>query len=154
MRKLIVPLVAVIALLAFAAPGATAKPVKYTGKTSSGHKIKFTVKKGRIYNLTAGIATQCLSIQGGGRPMGGVEIFAFRGYVPLKSHNRFSYEQKPAFWWKEVTMNHDLWIKKRGNRITGRMRQQYQFLVPKYPIGTFSIYSCLGGAKFSARAKR
>src|SRR3712207_8074740 len=42
-----------------------------------------------------------------------------------------------------------LWIKKRGNTITGRMRQQYQFLVPKYPIGTFSIYSCLGGAKRS-----
>lgn len=34
------------------------------------------------------------------------------------------------------------------------MRLQYSFLVPKYPIGTFQIYSCLGGVTFSAKARR
>jgi hypothetical protein len=34
------------------------------------------------------------------------------------------------------------------------MRLQYQFLIPKYPPGTFVIYSCLGGAKFKAKAVR
>ncbi len=154
MKKLLVSLAAVVALLAMTAPAAGAKPVKYQGKTSSGHKITFTVKQNRIYNLTAGIRQACVSIQGGGAPMGGSEIYAFRGYVPLKAHNKFSYMQKPAFWWKEVTMNHELWVKKRGQKITGRMRQQYSFLVPKFPIGTFQIYSCAGGAKFTARAKK
>ena len=58
---------------------------------------------------------------------------------------------KPAFHYNEVKMNHELWLTKRPDGvIKGRMRLQYQFLIPKYPIGTFSIYSCLGGAKFRA----
>ena len=154
MKKFVLLLAAMAALFAVSAPAASAKPVKYVGKTSSGHKITFTVKKGRIYNLTAGIAAQCLSIQGGGAPISGAEIYSFRGYVPLKAHNRFKYMQKPAFWWKEVTMTHDLWVKKNGRNISGRLRQQYSFLMPKYPIGTFQIYSCLGGAKFKAKPKR
>ena len=62
---------------------------------------------------------------------------------------------KPAFHYNEVTMNHDLWLKRRGGGVmTGRMRLQYQFLIPKYPPGTFAIYSCLGGATFKAKAVR
>jgi hypothetical protein len=34
------------------------------------------------------------------------------------------------------------------------MRWQYEFLIPKYPIGTFAIYSCLGEATFAAKPKR
>ena len=75
-------------------------------------------------------------------------------YVPLKAHNRFTFMAKPAFHYNEVTMNHDLWVKRRGKRMSGRMRLQYSFLIPKYPIGTFVTYSCLGGAKFKAQAKR
>jgi hypothetical protein len=33
------------------------------------------------------------------------------------------------------------------------MRLQYSFLIPKYPIGTFTVYSCLGGGTFQARAQ-
>ena len=154
MRKIIVALAAVVALLAATAPAAVAKPVKYSGKTSSGHKITFKVDRGRIYNLTAGIRMSCLSIQGGGAPISGAEVFGFRGYVPLKAHNRYTFMEKPAFHYNEVTMNNDLWVKRRGRSITGRMRLQYSFMIPKYPIGTFTIYSCLGGAKFKAKAKR
>ena len=81
------------------------------------------------------------------------EIFGFTGSLPLKAHNRYTFEEKPAFHWREVTVNHDLWIKRRGNTIKGRMRQQYEFMISKFPIGTFSIYSCLGGAKFTAKAR-
>jgi hypothetical protein len=154
MRKLIAPLVAVVALLAVAAPAATAKPVKYVGKTDSGHKVTFKVNKGRIHDLTAGIRMSCIPIQGGGSPTGGSEIFGFRGSLPLRAHNRYTFMEKPAFHYNEVTMTNDLWLKKRGNRISGRMRLQYSFLIPKYPIGTFTVYSCLGGGKFKARAKR
>jgi hypothetical protein len=115
--------------------------------------VTFTVKNGRIHDLTAGVRTSCLSIQGGGAPMGGPEIFAFSGWLPLKAHNRYTFEDKPAFHWREVTTNHDLWIKRRGSRIKGRMRKQYQFMVSKFPIGTFSIYSCLGEATFTAKAR-
>jgi hypothetical protein len=29
----------------------------------------------------------------------------------------------------------------------------YQYLIPKHTPGTFSIYSCLGGATFKAKAQ-
>ena len=151
MRKTIIPLT-VIGVLGLAGAAAAAKPVKYVGKTSSGHKITFTVKNKRVYNLAAGIRMACIPIQGGGKPTGGSEVFGFRGYVPLKRHNSYSFMEKPAFHYNEVTMKNDLWLKRRGTRtITGKMRLQYSFLIPKYPIGTFSIYSCLGGATFKAK---
>ena len=151
MRRLSITL-SVVAALALAVPAQAAKGVKYKGKTSSGHKVTFTVKKKRIHNLTAGIRMSCIPIQGGGAPTGGSEIFGFRGSVPFKRHVKWSFMGKPAFHYNEVTMNHQMWTKKRpGGRIRGRMRLQYQFLIPKYPIGTFAIYSCLGGAKFKAK---
>lgn len=149
----IAPVLAAAATLALAAP-ASAKPVKYVGKTSSGHRITFTVNKGRVHDLTAGVRTSCLAIQGGGAPIGGPEIFGFRGSVPFRAHNRYTFMEKPAFHYNEVTMNNDLWLKRRGGGvISGRMRLQYEFLIPKYPPGTFSTYSCLGGATFKARAR-
>jgi hypothetical protein len=61
--------------------------------------------------------------------------------------------EKPAFYWNEVTMSNDLWLTRHGRRaITGRMRLQYSFLISKYPIGTFSVYSCVGGGTFKAKA--
>ena len=148
--KRTIPL-AIAAALALAAPASAAKGVKYVGKTSSGHKVTFTKKGERIHDLTAGVRMSCIPIQGGGSPTGGPEIFGFRGKVPFRKHVKFEFESKPAFHYNEVTMNHDLWMKRRpGRRIIGRMRLQYQFLIPKYPIGTFSIYSCLGGATFRA----
>src|SRR3954469_25382109 len=152
MRKTIVPL-AVLGLLALAGPASAAKALSYQGKTSSGHKITFQVKNGRIRDLTAGIRMSCIPIQGGGAPMGGVEIFGFRGSLKVKPHLRYSFMEKPAFYWNEVTMQNDLWLKRRGNRtIAGRMRLQYSFLISKYPIGTFAVYSCLGGGTFKATA--
>ena len=145
-------LASVTAALVVAAP-ASARAIKYTGKTSSGHKITFTVKRGRVHDLTAGIRMSCIPIQGGGIPLGGSEIFGFRGSVPLKRHVRFKFMAKPAFYYNEVTMSHDLWLKRRGRTISGRMRLQYSFLIPKYPPGTFAIYSCLGGGTFTARAR-
>lgn len=153
MKKAITPLT-VIALLALAAPAGAAKAVTYKGKTSSGHKVTYQVKNGRIHDLTAGIRMSCIPIQGGGMPTGGAEVFGFRGSLHVKPHLRYSFMEKPAFHYSEVTMKNDLWLRQRGKRtITGRMRLQYSFLIPKYPIGTFTIYSCLGGGTFKAKAR-
>ena len=146
-----------IALLAFAAPAGAATGTKYVGKTSTGHKITLTVQKnGLVSKLVAGIGISCLPIQGGGNPLAGAEVYAFRSteIKVQEPHNRFTFMAKPAFHYGEVTMNNELWLKKRGNTISGRMRRQYSFLIPKYPIGTFAIYSCLGGGKFKAKAQR
>jgi hypothetical protein len=152
MKKTVAPLT-VIALLALAAPASAGKVANYKGKTSSGHKVTFQVKSGRIHDLTAGIRMSCIPIQGGGTPTGGSEVFGFRGSLKVKPHLSYSFMEKPAFHYNEVTMKNDLWLKRRGKRtITGRMRLQYSFLIPKYPIGTFTIYSCLGGATFKAKA--
>jgi hypothetical protein len=152
MRRTIAPLT-LIALLALAAPASAGKAVTYKGKTSSGHKVTFQVKNGRIHDLIAGIRMSCIPIQGGGSPTGGSEVFGFRGSLKVKPHLSYSFMEKPAFHYNEVTMNNDLWLKQRGKRtITGRMRLQYSFLIPKYPIGTFTVYSCLGGGTFKAKA--
>jgi hypothetical protein len=141
---------AIVAALAMSGT-ASAQATDYVGKTDSGHKVTFTLKNGRMHELRAGVRMSCLPIQGGGAPMGGSEIFGFRGKTRMKPHIEFSFKSKPAFHYNEVTMNHDVWTDRRPNRnIAGRMRLQYSFLIPKYPIGTFSIYSCLGGAKFNA----
>ena len=98
----------------------------------------------------------CIPIQGGGAPMGGSDIFGLQGISwSLKRHQSLSVMGKPAFHWREVTQKHDLWLKRRGKGgvISGRMRLQYQFMISKFPIGTFSIYSCLGGATFKAKAR-
>jgi hypothetical protein len=144
---------AVVAALAMGGTAA-AEATDYVGKTDSGHKVTFTLKDGRMHELRAGVRMSCIPIQGGGAPMGGPEIFGFRGKTRMKRHIEFSFMSKPAFYYNEVTMNHDIWTNRRpGGAIAGRMRLQYEFLIPKYPIGTFSIYSCLGGAKFKASPK-
>jgi hypothetical protein len=136
------------ALLAISGTAA-GKAVDYVGKTDSGHKVTFTLKNGRMHELRAGVRMSCIPIQGGGAPTGGPEIFGFRGKTRMKPHIEFGFMSKPAFHYNEVKMNHDMWTDRRpGGIIKGRMRLQYQFLIPKYPIGTFSIYSCLGGAKY------
>ena len=95
----------------------------YKGKTSSGHKITFKIKNGRIHDLTAGVRMSCIPIQGGGRPTGGSEVFGFRGSLPVRRHQSYSFMEKPAFHFNEVTMNNELWLNRRGERtMTGRMR--------------------------------
>lgn len=153
MKRTVIPL-ALMALLALAGPASAGKPVTYQGKTSSGHKVTFKVKNDRIHDLTAGIRMSCIPIQGGGRPIGGSEAFGFRGSLRIKPHLSYSFKEKPAFHYNQVTMTNDLRLKRRGKRaITGRMRLQYSFLVSKYPIGTFQTYSCLGGGTFKAKAR-
>ena len=153
MKKTITTLTA-ITVLGLAGPASAGNSLTYTGKTSSGHKVTFKVKNKRIHDMTAGIRMSCIPIQGGGRPTGGSEVFGFRGSLPIKRHLRYTFMEKPAFHFNEVTMTNDLWLKRRGKRtFAGRMRLQYSFLVSKYPIGTFAIYSCLGGGTFKAKAR-
>ena len=146
---------AVIAALALAGPAAAAKTTTYKGKTSAGHPITIKVKKNKIRYILGGVRMSCLSIQGGGAPMGGSDVFGLEGSMPVKRHQSHSVMGKTAFHWREVTMKHDLWLKRRGKGgvISGRMRLQYQFMISKFPIGTFSIYSCLGGGTFRAKAR-
>lgn len=149
--KITMTTLTVVAALALAGPAA-AKMTTYKGKTSAGHPVTMKLERGKIRYLVAGIRTSCIPIQGGGRPLGGSEIFGFKSTVlRVRPHNRFTFTAKPAFHFKEVSLNHDLWLQRRGSGFSGRMRLQYQFLVSKFPIGTFAIYSCLGGATFKAR---
>jgi hypothetical protein len=154
MRKLI-SLMAAAALIAVAAPAANAaKGIPYQGKASGGEKVTFTLRKNRLIEFVTGVPTTCLSIQGGGAPMTGMEFWNFTDIKLGLKDFKWSEESKPSFFYNEVTRNHTLTVQRAGrNRIKGKIRVQYEFLIPKYPIGTFSIYSCLGEATFSARAK-
>ena len=78
MNKLTATVLAVAALCALAVPAgaAAAKPVKYVGKTSGGHKVTFKLYGGKkIDDFETGIPTTCISIQGGGAPMTGVDVW-------------------------------------------------------------------------------
>src|SRR5262245_22528653 len=87
MRKLL-SVTAVAALCAAAGPAAAdaAKPVQYKGKTNAGHKITFGLKGIKATKVTSGVPVTCLSIQGGGAPMTGVQPLYF-GWMKLPFRN-------------------------------------------------------------------
>ena len=144
---------ALIAALAVATPANAGKAVTYKGKTSSGHRIKFKLNRGRVQNLIRRRARELHPDQGRL-----ALIRRLRG-VPLPRPGPDEAQDAPqrpgqaGLPLQGDAINQDLWLKRRGRRaITGRMRLQYSFLLPKYPIGTYTIYSCLGGATFKAKA--
>jgi hypothetical protein len=154
MKKLTTALLCLVALIALpAAASAAAKPVEYAGKTSSGHKVTFKLKGKQISGFETGAPVTCIPIQGGGQNFVGAEPIQL--WFRVNRTEEFTAELKPAFYYNEVTMNFRVITKKlRNGRIKGSLRWQYEFLIPKYPIGTFSIYSCLGEASFSAKPVR
>lgn len=156
MRRLSV-LVAVAAVLAVVAPSAhAASGVKYAGKGSGGHEVKFRLVKNKMWDFATGIPMQCLPIQGGGAPISGAEPWVFEWVrLGLKDY-KIQESRKPAFHFNEVTQNHTVNTsrRRRDGSITGSIRLQYSFMIPKFPIGTFSIYSCLGHMKWTARPVR
>ena len=147
-------LLALAGLLVSAGPAA-AKSTTYVGKTSSGHKITFKLKGNKVVNPEAGIGVTCLPIQGGGTPKTGADYMYPLIKIRLGTTKKFQTEQTPAFYWRKVLVNQQFTSRRgRNGRITGKLRMQYSFLVSKYPIGTFSIYSCLGTATYKAKPKR
>jgi hypothetical protein len=155
MKKLTATLIAVAAcaVVALPATAAAAKPVKYAGKTSSGHKVTFKLAGKRAVDFVTGAPVTCIPIQGGGQSFVGAEPLVYNFLINRTVE--FQSKIKPAFYYNEVTANFRFTSKKQRNgTIKGTMRWQYQFLIPKYPIGTFSIYSCLGEATFAATPKR
>jgi acid phosphatase class B len=156
MKKLTATLIAVAACAVVALPttAVAAKPVKYQGKSSSGHKVTFKLGNGkRAVDFVTGAPVTCIPIQGGGQSFVGAEPLVYNFLINRTVE--FQSKIKPAFYYNEVTANFRFTSKKlRNGTIKGTMRWQYQFLIPKYPIGTFSIYSCLGEATFSATPKR
>jgi hypothetical protein len=150
-RKLTATLIAVVAACALAVPaGAAAAPVKYKGKTSSGHKVTFKLVRGKkAVNFVTGAPVTCIPIQGGGQNFVGAEPWVYT--FNIGGTQEWQSKIKPAFYYNEVTANFRVTSKKlRNGTIKGHLRWQYEFLIPKYPIGTFSIYSCLGEATFRA----
>ena len=151
MKKLTTALLCLVALVALPATASAAKPVKYTGKTSSGHKVNFKLVKGKkAVDFETGAPVTCIPIQGTGQTFVGAEPIAL--WFGINRTHEFQAEVKPAFYYNEVTMNFRVKSKKlRNGTIKGHLRWQYEFLIPKYPIGTFTIYSCLGEATWTAK---
>jgi hypothetical protein len=154
MRTLIAVTVAAV-LLAAAAPAANAKAVPYKGKTTGGHEMTFTYSKGKMRNVSTAVPMTCLSIQGGGAPISGAELWQFTWIkVPLTKYT-WSETSKPSLYYSDVKRTHTVTTRRaRNGKISGSIRVQYSFLIPKYPIPSFAIYSCLGNTKFSAKPTR
>ena len=147
-------ILALAGLLATAGPAA-AKSIPYVGKTSSGHKITFKLRGNKVVNPQAGIGVTCIPIQGGGTPRTGADYMYPLIKIKLGTKKKFKTEQTPAFYFRNVLVNQEFTSRRgRNRRITGKLRMQYSFLISKYPIGTFIVYSCLGTATYKAEPKR
>jgi hypothetical protein len=155
MRKLIT-FVAVAALFAAAVPSAqAAKATPYKGKTSAGHKITFRVAKGKMRKVVTGIPMTCIPIQGGGQPQIGLDLWTAEGLKVPTRNLKVTEKSASSLHYNEVTKNHTVSVRRNGNgTIGGSIRVQYSFLIPKFPIGTFAIYSCLGNVTFKAKPSR
>ena len=108
-----------------------------------------------MWNVVTGVPMTCLAIQGGGSPITGVEFWSFKWVdVGLKNYTHSDVE-KPSLYYGEVTRNHTITTSRtRRGTIKGAVRVQYSFLIPRYTPGAFSVYSCLGNMKFSAKRVR
>jgi hypothetical protein len=112
-----------------------------------------TLNGKQVDKFATGAPVTCIPIQGGGQNFVGAEPMVL--WFRINRTEEFQAELKPAFYYNEVTMNFRVISKKyRNGTVKGRLRWQYEFLIPKYPIGTFSIYSCLGEATFAAKPRR
>jgi hypothetical protein len=129
MRKLISVTAAALILLAVPQAAGAAKRVPYKGKTTGGHKVTFKLAKGKLWNFVTGVPMTCLSIQGGGAPISGAEVWNFK-WVDLGLKNyKFSEMSKPSFHYNEVTRNHTVTTRRAGRRaIRGAIRVQYSFM--------------------------
>ena len=107
MKKLTATLIAVAACAVVALPAtaaAAAKPVKYQGKTSSGHKVTFKFVNGkRAVEFVTGAPVTCIPIQGGGQSFVGAEPLVYNFLINRTVE--FKSEIKPAFYYNEVTAN-------------------------------------------------
>ena len=106
-----------------------------------------------LLRFVTGAPITCIPIQGGGQNFVGAEPMVL--WFGINRKVEFDAKLKPAFYYNEVTMHFRVITKKfRKGTIKGSLHWQYEFLIPKYPIGTFSIYSCLGEATFRAKPVR
>jgi len=123
MKKTLSFTIALAALLACAASASAAKPVKYQGKTSGGHKVTFKLVKGKkVVQFVTATPTQCIAIQGGGAPISGADLWNPPIYF-LVNHDNLKWQgmAKPAFHYNEVTKNYEVSSKKlRSGTIRGR----------------------------------
>jgi hypothetical protein len=132
-----------------------AKGIAYKGKTSQGHKITFRYSKGKMYKLVTGVSMTCIPIQGIGKPQIGLDLWTADGLKTNLKGLKVTEKSPSSMYYNEVTKHHTVKThRSRRGVITGSVRVQYSFLIPKYPIGTFTIYSCLGNMKFKAKPAR
>jgi hypothetical protein len=154
MKKTRTTLAVLGALGAAAAPAGAAKPVKYKGKTSEGLPVAFTFKKHRLYDMSSGIRTSCLPVQGSGSPTTNADLFSYKGYIGLRRKPvDFTLVDAVAGYYNKVTIHRSMStvLNRRTKAITATRRMQYEYLIPSYTPGTFTIYSCLGKDTFTAK---
>src|SRR3712207_4503173 len=80
MNKLTALIAAVVAVAVLALPAAAsaAGPVKYAGKTSSGHKVTFKLVRGKkAVDFVTGAPVTCIPIQGTGQTFVGAEPLVY-----------------------------------------------------------------------------
>jgi hypothetical protein len=154
MKKTVTTLAVLGALAAGAMPAGAAAPVKYKGKASSGLPVSFTYEKHRLYDMSSGIRTTCLPIQGSGSPSTNADLFSYKGFIGLRRKPvDFTFMDRVAGYYNKVTVKRSLStvLDRRTKAITGTRRMQYEYLIPSYTPGTFTVYSCLGSDTFKAK---
>jgi hypothetical protein len=149
---------AVTALLALgAAAPANAKPTKYSGKTSAGDRISFTLSGNTLSKVRTFTPTVCVPTNG--TPLAGTDFYAPPGRLRLGTTTKVQTAGPvdTAMHYYEVSK----WFHftaKRGKRgtITGTLHQNFSFETVGYSSWSGPSllgWVCQGDAQFTARPR-
>jgi hypothetical protein len=147
-------LLAVLALLAVAAAPASARSIRYRGKTRAGNTITFTRVGNKVKNVRSGVPVTCLSINRVGMSRSGVDYWLMPQAARIGRTNTVTGLMMTALYYSPVTLTAKttLHLGRRG-RITGKLEETFAYAIPTYPIPLTIDYGCRGVTTFSARPR-
>lgn len=139
-------LAAVVALAA-APSAAEAKSVRYSGKTSEGARIRFSVARGYMWTPKSKVPITCRSSNQG--VVSDTSLHPFDPYLGF----RIGIRDRGKWGVSDPVPTYEMKSRKRGRRITGSLAMSYSEVAPDN-FGGVRAVTCSGRTKFSARAVR
>jgi hypothetical protein len=137
------PLLVAALALAPAAASASARPVKYAGKTKEGSKITFTLEHGWLDGLSTMVPTTCVSAQGG-TPK--VTLW------PWSAPYKYRLGRTAKVTTGDPTRHYKISSHRHGKTITGKLSLNFSLLTDD-GWGGYRILTCYGTASFKAKPR-
>jgi hypothetical protein len=145
-----IAVIATAAALLTAAGPAAAKGTPYKGETQGGSSITFTLSGGKVGKVSTLVPTICADSTSRSTRAGG-ELYQPPGRLALNRTVKTKALQRGAMTQgSEVTKNYTFTAKKRGPKISGKLKLSFSYLVPDLFQTLPHIYICSGSTGFTA----